>query len=735
MIYHGAQRTFGRTFRSSILLLLWLLSAEGATAQLQPEFEMEIVDENDGKVLIADIDGDGDNDVLKRSSTGEALVLFEYLENGTLDKHVLIEDVRFRGDRIDAADVDGDGDLDLATAYTKGDSDESGFLAIWIENPLPDGDPSQKGTWEVREIGMQDGYVKDLALVDFDGDGRRDLVTRANELADMNGDGRLDLIVSEERYWGLEPNANLYWFQQPDDLTEEWPRNTVVTQYSMNNLDAADMDRDGDVDLLTNEHRMPRGDMAMPEIERTQIWENDGTGSFTKHDVDTGKESHLGSRAADLDGDGDLDIVSIAWRNYENLHLWRNDAVKGRARDGDEVSTSLRHFGTANGDIVAPYRFSIDVGAGGFARMHKVVTFDVNFTQKLEELGASGALDPASLRLVEVDARGKVIDPEVVFQFDTLDDFDPAERATGSLSFMLEGRTHRDATRRYRLYFGDEDAGEFEAQTFEPLVRVEDAGVYEGDETFKITTPSATYYYHKHGSGFASMLDPEGNDWISYHPEGGAEGNYRGIPNIAPAGFHPGPGEGNKPSNIVFDGPIRTRILSETKDEAWGAVWDIYPHTATMTLFKRGEEPYWILYEGTPGGKFDMTDYWVDSSGRRFDDMQAYEGPDNPWHGDLPGPEWVYFGDADLDRVLYYIHTPDDRAIDEFWNFGEGGMTVFGFGRGPRDQDGSGWQRLTEVPAQLTIGFADDSYREAARTIDGAYRPVVFSVGSAERVR
>jgi hypothetical protein len=41
--------------------------------------------------------------------------------------------------------------------------------------------------------------------------------------------------------------------------------------------------------------------------------------------VDVGpRSSHLGARACDLDGDGDLDLVSTAWRQFRTLHAWYN---------------------------------------------------------------------------------------------------------------------------------------------------------------------------------------------------------------------------------------------------------------------------------------------------------------------------------------------------------------------------------------------------------------------------
>ncbi|MFK8164371.1 MAG: FG-GAP repeat domain-containing protein [Lewinella sp.] len=86
----------------------------------------------------------------------------------------------------------------------------------------------------------------------------------------------------------------------------------------MNNLDLVDLDQDGDQDILTAEHKGP--DLAL------QLWKNDGAGHFTMQEIDRGKESHLGAQTFDMDGDGDLDIISIGWDQHQFVHLWRNDA-------------------------------------------------------------------------------------------------------------------------------------------------------------------------------------------------------------------------------------------------------------------------------------------------------------------------------------------------------------------------------------------------------------------------
>ncbi|OFX38062.1 MAG: hypothetical protein A2X03_03770 [Bacteroidetes bacterium GWA2_40_15] len=195
---------------------------------------------------------------------------------------------------IGFGDIDGDGFIDLAVGKVYGNEKARGV--VWYKN-TGNGTPN----WEEYPV----------TTTSFHPDRIR--------IADINGDGRQDVIITEERWPGKEPDASMYWVEQDIDAGAIiWKRHTIVTQYTMNNLDVADVDRDGDIDIITCEHKGPN--------EQLQIWENDGKGNFLKHVIDRGKESHLGSQFADLDNDGDLDIVSTAWDDYHLLHVWRNNS-------------------------------------------------------------------------------------------------------------------------------------------------------------------------------------------------------------------------------------------------------------------------------------------------------------------------------------------------------------------------------------------------------------------------
>jgi len=329
--------------------------------------------------------------------------------------------------------------------------------------------------------------------------------------------------------------------------------------------------------------------------------------------------------------------------------------------------------------------------------MDKSVEVELDFAALLAELGKAGPFDPDSLRVVDTGSNQLV-----PFQFDS-----------AGLVFIAAGAM--DSSRRFHVYF---DAGTgFTPAQVAPLVTVEDGLQHEQQESLKITAQNATWYYQKPGAGFASLEDENGNDWISYTPGGGSAGEYRGIPNL---GEWAHPGYDNSQSVLEIDGPVRARIRSQTNDSAWEAHWDIFPRFARLTLDKSGGG-YWFLYEGTPGGGLDAGDYCVRSPGTRT-------GINTDWHEDLPGPEWAYFGDENLGRIIYLVHHEDDTHSDQFWQM-QDNMTVFGFGRQYTCCD----RYMTAAPAHFTVGLADaSSIDEALAIIEGNWRALQVTVGEAE---
>ena len=186
-------------------------------------------------------------------------------------------------------DMDGDGDIDICSGNA---NDEHKNIAWWA-NPGDD-----TGNWEMHVVGSCIKWPDRC------------------EMADINADNRLDIIITEE--WGLD-GCNVFWYEQPIDSPSSgnWKRHLVVNQFTTNSMDAEDMDGDSLPEIITAEHR---------GTEKLAIWKKIDNGrGWIENVISQSRESHLGALATDLDNDGDLDIVSIAWDSYQNLHVWKND--------------------------------------------------------------------------------------------------------------------------------------------------------------------------------------------------------------------------------------------------------------------------------------------------------------------------------------------------------------------------------------------------------------------------
>ena len=207
--------------------------------------------------------------------------------------------------------------------------------------------------------------------------------------------------------------------------------------------------------------------------------------------------------------------------------------------------------------------------------------------------------------------------------------------------------------------------------------------VHHGQPSYRITTPTATWVYHREGAGFSSLFDPRGNDWLAYRPTGGAAGHYRGIPNAVFRRnqdgnnfFHPGhTGPKGSITTLAVAEPDRVILRSRSRDGRWTCEWEILPDRARLRMsdVPRDDNGYWFLYEGTPGGRFEPSDLCLRPGGLTSPLSER-------WEESLSAVPWVAFISATSGHTLLLIaHDPPDARVS--YRPMENAMTVFGFGR------------------------------------------------------
>lgn len=269
--------------------------------------DLELVED----VHAADLDGDGDADILSASSFDDKLAWYENrigearADSDGFGPQKTITTSADGAQSVFAADLDGDGDRDVLTPASNGDK------IAWYENQVGEGgDGNGFGPEQVITTSAETAYS--VFATDLDGDGDADVLS-ASSFDDKVA--WYENKIDEER-------ADRDGFASQQVITSH--ADGAVAVY------ATDLDGDGDADVLLASSYDDRVAWSENQIGEG---ETDGNGFGDLRTITTEASYAASIFAADLDGDGDADVLSAS--RFDDRVAWYENQVGERGSDGD----------------------------------------------------------------------------------------------------------------------------------------------------------------------------------------------------------------------------------------------------------------------------------------------------------------------------------------------------------------------------------------------------------------
>ncbi len=301
----------------------------------------------------------------------------------------------FAGGDLECADIDGDGDNDVIAIKHPGEWTDAGAQAelFWYENP----------DWTPHSIGTVPNAVKDVSFTDFDGDGKMDLSVLTFEehtlsifqqesadiwnrvqfktenkslhegmgTGDIDGDGDKDIVANGFAYYNPGANLTDVWKEENIDTIwnnqeGDWSRNGTKTFLKDINKDGKaevfishseragyplkmyykedsswkssvisdsipachtlqvyDFDRDGDDDVLAGVNRARAVNLNKDQFEITIFLSENNYKTWKPLVI--GSEGVYNGQVADYDNDGDFDIFRYPDHEATDFYILENN--------------------------------------------------------------------------------------------------------------------------------------------------------------------------------------------------------------------------------------------------------------------------------------------------------------------------------------------------------------------------------------------------------------------------
>jgi len=292
------------------------------------------------QVVLGDLDGDGDLDAVVGNNLGRNNF---YLNNGTSEpfKGVLASEISNDTDNtysVALGDMNGDGDLDLVTGTY------AGINKLYLNN----GTSNPFNGVSSLNISNDADKTQSIVLNDLNGDGKLDILvanfSQKNKLylnngtndpfngvlasnisndtddtiaissMDLNGDSKLDVVVGnyyqKNKFYLNNGTSNSFNGVSSNDISSD--------EDDTRSIAFADLDQDGDLDLVIGNYN-----------QKNKLYTNNGTATpfngVLASDISSDEDATRSLAFADLDQDGDLDLV--VGNEREKNKLYRNNAT------------------------------------------------------------------------------------------------------------------------------------------------------------------------------------------------------------------------------------------------------------------------------------------------------------------------------------------------------------------------------------------------------------------------
>jgi len=257
--------------------------------------------------ILADVDNDGKAHEIVAQENGTGQSWYE-IKNGTWVKHVVSD--RTYGHGIGGGDVNGDKRTDILTprGWLEAPQDPRvgpwKFHAAWESINVPathstsSGQASSTSSGQAPAAPAKPGAPPRVVELGF------------MHVLDVNGDGRNDVITAAGHDYGV------YWFEQGEN--GQWIRRPIDTAWSQGHASTlVDLNGDGRLDFLTGKRFRAHNGSDPGEREPLGVYWYEvrspapRTVEWVRHIVDYGGRMGAGMQVpvADIDGDGDLDLV------------------------------------------------------------------------------------------------------------------------------------------------------------------------------------------------------------------------------------------------------------------------------------------------------------------------------------------------------------------------------------------------------------------------------------------